>query len=311
MRIKILSILFLLSFFLFVFSLNLKVSAQSVTETTLIPPSIDVFANPGDTLTEKVDIRNESSTANTYNLSTENFVPSGDQGFVALTPGSVDSTYSLASWINLSSTTLTIPAHSSQSVNYNIVVPNNAEPGTHDGAITVQTAVNAVPGVANVSSGQVSLILLTVSGNVTENVKVDNFSAPNFSYNGPIPLSLKITDNGDVYEKPSGYILLTNIFGAKVDEISLNGENVLPGASRIMITNWGATGMIGKYTATLIATYGTKNDHNITDTTTFYIFPMWFITTSIVVGCIVLLFVLLIIFGRKRLSKALKVIAQG
>lgn len=286
------------------------VHAQS-TSTTIIPPSFDLFANPGDSLQEKIEVRNETATPQTYNLATEDFEAAGDTGSVQLVQGDPSRSYSLSTWISLNQQSITIPGHQQTNIAFSINVPNGAEPGGHYGAVSISTAApNSTPGVADVSQGQVSLILLRVSGAVTEKASVVNFTAPKYSEYGPISLNLLVHNSGDVHIKPTGTIIITDLFGAKVAELSLDGQNVLPGANRIMTTVWGEKNPIGRYTATLVANYGETHQAMLA-TTSFNVFPKPLAIAVGVAVIAVILFILGVFAGRKRIAKAMKVIAQG
>jgi len=278
--------------------------------STIIPPSASLFADPGQTLAEQIIVRNESGQSQTYNISSENFTAQGVYGEVALVNGSQSTTYSLAQWITPGITSFTIGAHQEKVVPYTINIPNGAEPGGKYGAIVVQSAAGNTPGAANVSNSQASLILLRVSGDVTENASITSFKAPSYSEYGPVPIGLEVKDTGDVHIHPQGQIIITDMFGAKVGEINLNGQDVLPGAERIMTTNWTNKNPIGRFTATLVATYGTQSKA-LSATTTFIVFPKPLAIGIVVAIAAFILLCFLVVAGRKRISKALKVIAQG
>ncbi len=303
----------LVSFSLFVSLIPLTSSVHAQVSsggTTIVPPTFELFANPGDSLSEKISIRNETGSEEVYNISAADFEASGDNGEVQLVKGDSSRSFSLASWINADQTSVDIPAHREGTISFIINVPNNAEPGGHYGAIQIQSGAGNTPGAANVSAGQVSLVLLRVSGNVTEKASIVGFSAPGYSEYGPVPLTLKVQNAGNAHIKPSGTIIITDMFGAKVDEIQLNGSNVLPNAARNMVTYWTNKNPIGRFTATLVATYGEKHEALLASTTFTVIPKPLVIGVSIAIVSLIII-ILLVISGRKRIAKALKVIAQG
>jgi hypothetical protein len=104
--------------------------------------------------------------------------------------------------------------------------------------------------------------------------------------------------------------VITDLFGRKVDELPLNGLNVLPGATRKMDTEWSRTNLLGYYTATLVATYGQQN-LPLTAAAKFAVISST-AATLIGIGIVAaILFLVSIITGRKRLLKALNVIVSG
>ena len=45
---------------------------------TIVPPKFELFGNPGDTLTELIKVRNDSTVPQTYSLLVEDFTTSGE-----------------------------------------------------------------------------------------------------------------------------------------------------------------------------------------------------------------------------------------
>lgn len=284
--------------------------AVSSTSTTLIPPSFELFADPGETLTEKIEVRNEGSNPLIYNVGKKNFEAVGDSGIVQLVSGNQGNTYSLSQWITPSVNSLNIAPHQSQDLTFTINVPQNAEPGGHYGAVSVESIPSNIPGAANIGTTQVSLILLRVSGNVTEKASVQSFSSPSYLEYGPVTLRLIIANTGNVHIAPTGTIVITDTFGNKVEEIPLTSRNVLPGASRIMDTVWNQTNLIGRFKATLVANYG-ESHQTLVAQVYFSVFPKSLILITGISIVILVLLVGFIIAGRRRILKAIKVITQG
>src|SRR5690606_8074877 len=119
-----------------------------------------------------------------------------------------------------------------------------------------QTGSAPTPGSAAVTTRVGTLVLLRVSGNVSEQASISTFEAPAYSQQGPVNFSLRIQNEGNVHIRPKGTIIITDMFGRKVEEIPLDGANVLPGSVRKTDSTWEKTNILGTYTATLVATYG-------------------------------------------------------
>jgi len=305
--------LILLTGLLVTLSLATPVKAQDSTTISIIPPKFELFANPGDIITETIRIRNDSETPQTYGVLVEDFSSSGEEGKVVLEEGQEDTVYSLRKWIELSSTNLLIQPGEETIFPFTISVPKSAEPGGHYASILFQIGgadVNPDQTVTSVQHRVGSLVLLRVSGNVVEQASIESFQAPAYSRQGPVDLSLRIKNEGTTHVRPSGTIIITNMFGKKVDEIPLNGLNVFPGAIRKMDTTWDKGTLLGQYTATLVATYGQQNLPLTAATKFVVISPIAGIL--MVVGVIAaLLFTISALQGRNRLLKALKVIISG
>lgn len=150
--------------FILIFFKSSEVSAQDTyTSLTVIPPKFELFGNPGDTITEKIRVRNESNTPQTYTILLEDFTTSGEDGEVMLEEGEDNISFALAKWIEPSSTDLILQPKEESSLNFLINIPRNAEPGGHYASILFQSGGDfAVEGGASVAQRVGSLILLRV-----------------------------------------------------------------------------------------------------------------------------------------------------
>jgi hypothetical protein len=300
---------------IFIFLISFWLASPSFGQTggqqlTIMPPKFELFANPGDVVSEKIRIRNESDFPATYAIIIEDFSSSGEEGHVVIEEEGGDSNYSLAKWIEPAVTQILLQPNEEQSINFNINIPRDAEPGGHYASILFASNVETLPGTASVSQRIGNLVLLRVSGNVSENANITTFEAPTNSQKGPVTFTLRLNNEGNVHVRPKGTIIITNFFGKKVEELPLQGANVLPGATRRMETTWEKDGLFGAYTATLVATYGQQN-LPLTAATKFNV-----VSTSAMIFAVVALvsaFVLILslISGRKRLAKAFKALTQG
>ena len=283
---------------------------ESGRSLSIIPPKFELFANPGDTVTEKIRIRNDSDFPVTYQVIVEDFGSTGEEGHVALEEESPDSLFSLATWIAPSVNEIILQPGEEQSFSYAINVPKDAEPGGHYASILFQSTQEDLPGVTDVTQRIGSLILLRVSGNIEENANIETFTAPGHSQTGPIPFTLRVVNDGNVHIRPKGTIIVTNLFGKKVDEIPLDGANVLPGATRKMETEWENENLFGSYKATLVATYGQQN-LPLTAATKFNVFSNTALILIAIAAIAIVFFLISLFSGRGRLSKALKALTQG
>jgi hypothetical protein len=112
-----------------VFALGTLLTAFSVFPTrtahadsyTITPPKYELFANPGDTLSEKLKVRNDSDTDITYQVEIQDFTANGDDGSINLVdPTAPRETFSLAKWITTEPSKFTIPAGQESVVSFTI-----------------------------------------------------------------------------------------------------------------------------------------------------------------------------------------------
>lgn len=302
---QILTVFFILS--IFSFSSPTIAFAQPIG-VSIVPPRFELFANPGDIINETIRVSNKSDSPQSFGIIIEDFSSAGEEGHVVLEEEETDTLYSLKSWIEPSSNNIVIQPNEEVSYPFSIIVPKDAEPGGHYASLLFQIGGEPIEGVTNVQHRIGSLILLRVSGNVEEKGEVVSFSAPSYSKSGPIIFELRVKNDGTTHIRPNGTVIITNLFGKKVEELPLNGLNVFPGVIRKMETEWTRENILGIYTATLVATYGQQN-LPLTAATRFTVVSP-FTGTLIIVGTIAgIIFLLSLISGRNRLLRALKVLA--
>ncbi len=288
--------LVILSFLVFPYA-----KAANETSISISPLIFDLSANPGDTVTNELLIRNSGAEPTVVSVEALDFVASGEEGEINLTDS--QSTYSLASWIELDSNQFTLKGGEQTKVKFSIRVPFNAEPGGHYASVYVHLS----PTLENASSGSGvgqkigSLILMKVAGTTKEGAEAETFKTTKSVYeNGPVNFNIRIKNTGSVHVKPKGIIAITDIFGKKVADVAVEQKNILPGAVRHTTATWEKTPKFGKYTATLLSYYGSDNKL-LTTATTFWIIP-W--KTFAVIAAVIILLIVLIWLGRGRLKNA-------
>lgn len=279
--------------------------ANNVTSLVVSPPTFDLSANPGDSLKESIRVDNITDKTLTISASLESFVPLGTTGAVNLTNKS--NPYSLISWINLSPRSATIAKKSSQTFQFTINVPKNAEPGGKFGSIVFSTgAANATGSNISVSQRVGSLVLLRIAGHANEAANISNFTV-NTGYKKTahtIAFTPLIRNFGNVQVKPVGAITITDMFGNKIGNVAFDSKYILPGASRSFTELWHHGFLIGHYNANLTLLYGSSNKI-MTASVGFVTIPWAFVS---VVLFIVGLVGFLLWKGRRRISKALRIL---
>jgi hypothetical protein len=281
------------------FAVAFILSPSSVTKAdtiTISPPSFEMFGNPGDTIVEKLKVTNQDANDATYQSNVEDFTASGEEGGINLVedPNAPRSTFSLAKWITLEPNQFTVPAKQSRTVSITVHIPKTAEPGGHYASIQVRIAGSpSTQGGASVQSNLNTLILLRVSGDLNEKLALTSFNTDsNYYQSGPVTFNLRSENQGNVHLAPTGTIVITDMFNRKVKEIPLKRANVLPGTIRSTKTVWDDVGSIGRFTATLVADYGSSQKKQVlTASSTFIVLPriLIYVVLGLIVGLILIL----------------------
>lgn len=268
---------------------------------TISPPRFELFGNPGDVVTEKIKVSNDGDTDITYTVNVEDFTAEGDQGSITfIDPETTKDNFSLARWITFEPSQFTIPAGQEKIITYTIRIPKTGEPGGHYGSVLIRRSAGGTqPGSASVDSRVGSLILLRVSGATTEKLNLENFAPEDaFQQYGPITFNMRFKNEGNVHVAPTGTIVITNMFGRKVKEVPLTPTNVLPDANRIVQAKLDEKNLIGRYTASLVLSYG-QTKQTLSGSTSFIVFPFWLMI--VIVGIIITLY--LLVAKRKAIKR--------
>lgn len=306
---------------------------DSQSQITITPVTYESSVDPGDVVTSKVTISNNTDTPLSLNTSVENIRRTNNEGEVELT--TEETPYEIAKWVSVEPKELNLLARGRQDVSYTIRVPSDASPGGHYGAILVGTPPTKVEANgAAVVQRLGSLLLLRVSGTANEDAVISSFRTKTYSgtweeevssdgntktlapreedfskerfqryfKEGPVAFELAIKNNGNVHVKPVGYITIYNIFHKKIVELPLNSQNVYPGSERSLTVIWPKERLWGiYYKAEFVGLYGTEKEKSLTTANSFWAFPL---PAAIAIG-VGIIFILLI---HRRLGQALEVL---
>jgi hypothetical protein len=257
-----------LLFCFFAFLLLCVPSAQALG-IKISPVKIEDLVQPGETILQTVRVTNNSDTGKTLYPYFRDFVADGELGSPKLIE--VGSSEGMGEWIKLSEVGVNFGPNEEKEVQFSIVVPGNASPGGHYGAILFGNKPEDVKlnsedkGAAMVTAQQVAcLILLQVAGEVKEDGRIREFKTDKSLYSSPYKISFltRVENLGNVHIKPYGNIKITNMFGQEVNNIRFNetGSNALPNSIRRFENTWEGEKGFGRFKATLGVTYGTSAD---------------------------------------------------
>ncbi len=281
------------------------VLAQSNSNTgiAITPPLFELSANPGDTLKQSIRVDNLTDSSLALGVDRRDFVSLGEEGQAGLTDKPTP--YSLSSWIKPEMDTFEIPAKGSQTINFQIAVPDKAEPGGHFGSIVFRTIPHPDGKNTVISQELGALILLKVAGQINEKASIASFtSAQTFWESGPVAFETRLKNEGNVQIKPTGTVTVTDIVGRKIGSVDIDSRTVLPDSIRKINGSWSASAWPGVYTATVAVYYG-SNNQLLTSSTQFVIFPYKIIIPIL----IVLIGVIAVVYrGRKRLMRTIRVL---
>lgn len=286
-------------------------SAPSGQGLEISPPLIDKKVDPGQTLTVEIKVRNVTRSTLVTTGSVEDFVAQGEEGQAKLLIGQdvEPSTYTIRAWVT-DIPSLTLAAGEQKVARVAITVPSNAGPGGHYGVIRFSGRPPELEGTGvSLSASIGTLVLLNVSGkqvvkaSIAELYAAQNGKKNNFFQQGPITISERIKNEGNVHFKPTGTVRVTNTFGKEIAVLSINpkGGNVLPQSIRKFEQTLNKKNLFGRYTGTVDIQYAGQT---LNGSFSFWVLPLKAI--GLVLGVIAILVIFLRLNNRQVAKRALK-----
>ncbi len=276
----------------------------------LTPLTFELTAERGRSVTERIRILNPSYENSTdVRMVVEDMFPEGEEGRVLLQGGGEDmDVLAISRWVTFEPEEFTLSPREEKSVQFTINVPRDADTGGHYMGIIAGTSPREVEGTGvSIINRIASLILLTVPGEMKEDVFIESFSTSKKYYEkGPIVFESRFKNEGTVHLVPDAEIVVTNIIGQEVATVPVEKRNVLPNAIRRIDSDWGVDKLWGGfYTATIEGTYGRFSGSELnSQSVTFFAFP-W------KAGVVILLVIIFFIITRKRWIVIVRILVKG
>lgn len=290
---------------------------SSANALTLYPSRLEAEINPGQTEGYSFFLFNETKDDLHLTATVESFKPQGEAGGVTILPPDI-SNQSL-SWIKLPQGVVLKPGQTKQ-IDFTISVPSTAGVGGYYMAIMWQGQQGSGNKSVAITSRVGALVLLRVKGGASQKLNLSEFGLKDHKnvYNFlPISFVSRLENKGNIHLKPSGMIIIKNIFGRVVSTVPFNapGNNVLPQSARQFENIWsggrldGHSGFFsawarelkpsawGRFTAELDLEFGNPRQSINSKSVSFWIIPWRTLATIIVV---IILILIIIIKRRSR-----------
>jgi hypothetical protein len=291
----------------------------SAKATTISPPFFDYSLNPGDTVSDVIKVYNEGGAPITVYPIALNFTYSDDETGTPQFYPAKENLYgtALTQWMQFSSEPITLQPKARANLPFSITVPNDGQPGGHYGAILLSKDPPSDTEGSSVGLGSrlASIMLLNVSGEVVEKGTVEEFGFMNgktIYTHLPVNFYLRFKNEGTTHLRPTGNAFIKNMFGRQSASIQVNKDfaSVLPGSIRKFFFDWSKSGTnensselmneiknfgFGKYTASVVLTYGKDNKLAYSERT-FWVIPWMLIIVAFIV--LVILWFMLKLYNR-------------
>ena len=284
------------------------------------PVSQELHLTPGEPYTDKVTVWHQAEGDMEYTITIRGFKQiEGYPGTAVLLSEEEEmaSTTSAASWFRIETTEVVVPPNHNFELNYLIEVPEDAASGEYYAQIFFHSEQERLPAqdttmaYSNIAGGPTFLI--RTGDELDEDISLLEFQTTHKFYENPdITFNTSLQNTGNVHVKPTGIIVLTNMFGQELATIEFNPTRkaLIRDSVATYISEWESNYLltdegklaIGPITAELTLYYKSESPgyHPITAETDFWIFQ-WKLALAIL-GAIVLL-----VWTTKAIKKPKKV----
>ncbi|MEM1312515.1 MAG: hypothetical protein AAGF07_03560 [Patescibacteria group bacterium] len=219
------------------FNSSIPASTQDLSRGLVLYPSIEsIDLDKGKTYSYPITLENATEENVDVLVSFETFLASSNEGQPQITPFEEGSQE--RSWISSNTERLSLESQASKTVDIDLNIPLEADPGGYYYAITFtkqveQTELTQVL----ITQRLVSLLFLNITGDTKRDVRFAGFETDQYVYDPFFDfLTLKSGVNlaGRSYYKPTGVIWLYRGSDTPFDSIPLNPKNkiILPNSTR-------------------------------------------------------------------------------
>ncbi|MFH1536225.1 MAG: hypothetical protein ABIC96_04130 [Patescibacteria group bacterium] len=279
MKIKLLSywVIKLLIVFVVLVSIGSITTQRAVAQRTITisPSTIKQNLDPGQTIIGTIGITNGSLTPINFKTSIQDYAVFDTNGTPNLLPSNYpDKKHSASSWLIITPDTFAVLPHEKGILNYYLQVPLDARPGGHYAAVTFTPYDKASSESGAIVQERIAaLFYISINGEIEEQARVNIFSTDQFFEYGPIQIKTQIKNLGDLHIVPEGKIIISDLLGRTIQENELSKFNIFPLSARDYTNTIGQKLMIGRFKATLLASYGENNNLPITAALYFWVIP--------------------------------------
>lgn len=280
--------------------------AQEQQSIAVTPAVFDLPLHRGQEWRSSVTVQNQSNRPLLLSATVVEYSPTTAEGEQFAVPApDVPAETSLARWLDVPTSTITLPPHQTATVPFTISVPSAATPGDHHAAVLIGTDQSQSDVASQLRTSQLvaTLFSVQVAGAVDRQGEIASFSAtPRVLSDADGEFSLTFRNTGTVYVQPRGRVVLYNLWGQPRGEVSLADNlfgRVLPGEAVTRSVNWSGRSswlQFGPYTAVAEVAFGSAATEQTQAETTVWILP---ITQLLVVGVATLL-LLLVVYAAAR-----------
>ena len=286
-------------------------SSNNQVALTAVPPRLgdedySLRVAPGQTIQAVIEVRNPSDYPVTVETFPRDFIIGADgETPIPVEDGEINTRWQLSSWLTLTPNYAVIEPRGASTILVTIDVPADAMPGGHYAMVLHKPVVNAnsteTATGAQINAQVGTLLYVLVDGPVTEEANINTFAFRNFSEMGPVPYEFTIHNGSSMHIRPDAHIIIKNMLGGHSGVIEVDDKNIYPDSSRSYSGQWDKKWGFGRYSAELVATFGTQGTA-VTAVSHFWILPIRLILLLLL---LIALIIVVMTSTRQKYSKML------
>ena len=276
-------------------SLCHSVTAVKAADVSIVvsPPRFDIEGKPGEVVQKNIKVTNNDPERELIlKAFPVDFIVQDDQGTPIKVSETASGRYLSSPWFTLERDELVLPPKETVQLTVIITIPKDALPGGHYTGVFFEPVTSKGQKLTiSYTAAQVGSIFgITVAGDIKYDALIKDFKVTNFvSEFGPIDFEAVIENQSDTHIRPTSNIVVQDMFGRKLVDLPLSELNIFPFTTRKLNSTWQTVWGLGRYSATLTATYGP----GLVATRAIY---FWIMPYRLIAAIIVIFLVLLVLF---------------
>lgn len=187
---------------------------------------------PGQHITDKVKVANNSSTVKTLTIYATDSQMSSDGAFACAQLA--EAPQKVGKWVSLAKSSVTLQPQTSELIDITIIMPQHIQSGEYNGCIAVQ---ESNPQSSDPHNGitlqfrSAIRVALTVPGDLDANIIIDNIDRE--PLRGVTRLRTTVRNNGSVSVDSGFNVQFSTLFGGIVPDVGLGTYTVFPQVSSV------------------------------------------------------------------------------
>ncbi len=271
-----------------------QLNVEDKGDFVLEPGKIEIFLNPGETVTRNISVINRTGKKADFKIETEDFVGSDNPNTPVILLGDDKSPYSFKDNLIPETDAFSLEFGQKIELPVKIQVPVDAQPGGFYSSVIVSSSPSESDAGSQAGAKIISrvgvLMFIRVNGPVEQLGALEDFRIGNgegsLMQEGPVPFEILFKNSGSVHLVPYGEVKITNLLGKQVAKIPVDAYFSLPKSTRYRQVAWDQQRLFGRYVAELTLNVGYEGKQDVKKIV-FWVIPWIYI--AIVVGFLLVL----------------------